>query len=103
MSYSEITLEIMKVIRQIPYGKVSSYGAIARQAGYPNGARQVVRVLHALSEKENLPWYRVVNKKGQIALEGDGAFEQLALLAEEGVSVTPDNIVKPEFFHAFLK
>lgn len=101
MSYSEITLAIIKAIRQIPYGKVSSYGVIAHQAGYPNGARQVLRVLHALSEKENLPWYRVVNKRGQIALEGEGAYEQLALLAAEGISVSQGNIVKPEFFHSF--
>lgn len=101
MSYSAITLAIIAVIRSIPSGSVSSYGAIAHQAGYPNGARQVVRVLHALSEKENLPWYRVVNKRGQIALEGDGAYEQIARLEAEGVIVSSDHVVKSAFFHVF--
>lgn len=101
MSYSESTQAIIAVIRLIPPGYVSSYGAIAHQAGYPNGARQVVRTLHALSEKENLPWHRVVNKRGQIALEGAGAYEQIARLEAEGVSVGRDNVVNSTFFHVF--
>ena len=45
-----------------------TYGQIATLAGSPRGARQVVRVLHTLSEKYKLPWHRVINSKGEISI-----------------------------------
>jgi methylated-DNA-protein-cysteine methyltransferase-like protein len=79
---------IAAAIRSVPPGKVSSYGETARAAGLLNGARQVVRALHALSEKENLPWYRIVRKDGSIALPPeDGGDLQAALLRSEGIIV----------------
>lgn len=82
-----MTEEIIALIKSIPRGKVATYGQIARLAGYQNGARQVVRILHACSVKYNLPWYRVVNAKGEIALSiYNGADEQKALLEAEGIA-----------------
>lgn len=80
---------ILDVIRAIPRGKTAAYGQIATMAGNPRGARQVARVLHALSEKRALPWHRVVNRSGRISLpmEGAGA-RQAALLRAEGVAVS---------------
>ena len=73
-------------IVKIPAGNVATYGQIALLAGSPRGARQVVRVLHSSSEKENLPWYRVVNREGRISLgQGQGYELQKALLEEEGI------------------
>jgi len=95
-----MTLDIMDVIRKIPPGFVSSYGVIARVAGYGNGARQVVRVLSALSDKENLPWHRVVNKQGKIVLMNEGEYEQIVLLEQEGVTFIKEGVVNPKhFFH----
>jgi methylated-DNA-protein-cysteine methyltransferase-like protein len=55
-------------------------------AGSPRAARQVVRVLHSSSEKESLPWHRVINRDGRISLgRGDGYELQKALLKDEGV------------------
>jgi methylated-DNA-protein-cysteine methyltransferase related protein len=86
---SETTKGIILALRRVPRGKVTSYGAIAALAGLPNGARQVVRVLHSSAEKEGLPWYRVLRKDGSIALPPGEGFElQRALLEKEGVSVT---------------
>lgn len=52
----------------------------------PNGARQVVRILHSMSGKENLPWFRVVNKEGRISLKDPvDAEKQRELLEKEGV------------------
>ena len=86
---TEITLRLVRVIKSIPPGKVSSYGAVARNAGLPNGARQTVRVLHSLSEKFNLPWHRVIRSDGTIALEeGRGRELQIELLCREGVKVS---------------
>lgn len=65
-----------------------SYGQIAQEAGSPRGARQVVRILHSMSGKYDLPWYRVVNAQGEIALQDDeGRFLQTSHLQEEGVDV----------------
>jgi methylated-DNA-protein-cysteine methyltransferase-like protein len=83
------TLAIVKAVRSIPRGKVSCYRDIALAAGFPNGARQVVRVLHSLSEKEKLPWHRVIRADGSIALDsGRGLELQAALLRSEGVEVS---------------
>ena len=91
---TESTLAIVQAIKAIPRGKVSSYRDIALAAGLPNGARQTVRVLHSLSEKFDLPWYRVIRSNGNIALkEGEGRELQIQLLREEGVEVSPDGSV----------
>ncbi len=77
---------IVSVIRRIPRGRVASYGQIAAIAGEPRAARQVVRVLHALSEKYRLPWHRVINKQGKISLARGSGYElQMAMLKKEGV------------------
>jgi len=81
-----MTQEIIRIIKSIPYGKVATYGQIARLAGYPNGARQVVRILHTCTEKYDLPWHRVINAKGEIALSiYNGADEQKAMLEAEEI------------------
>jgi methylated-DNA-protein-cysteine methyltransferase related protein len=91
---TESTNRIIQAIKAIPKGKVSSYRDVALAAGLPNGARQVVRVLHSLSEKFELPWYRVIRSNGSIALkEGEGRELQIRLLRAEGVEVSPDGIV----------
>ena len=91
---SETTKRIISVLKRIPKGKVISYGAVAALAGLPNGARQVVRVLHSSSEKEGLPWCRVLRKDGSIALPPGGGFElQRSLLRKEGVRVTREGRV----------
>jgi methylated-DNA-protein-cysteine methyltransferase-like protein len=86
-----LTTRIVEVLRRIPRGKVASYGQIAALAGSPRGARQVVRVLHALSEKKGLPWHRVVNVAGRISLPPGGGFElQRAMLRKDAVAVSAD-------------
>jgi methylated-DNA-protein-cysteine methyltransferase-like protein len=80
---------VKETIRSIPAGKVASYGQIAALAGNYRGARQVARVLHSSSEKEHLPWHRVVSGKGEISLpRGAGFQNQKKLLVAEGVEVS---------------
>jgi methylated-DNA-protein-cysteine methyltransferase-like protein len=84
-SPNEVTdarLRIERAIRGIPRGKVSTYGAIARAAGLPGGARLVARVLNRSYE---LPWQRVLGAGGEIKLRGDSAIEQRLRLEAEGV------------------
>ena len=75
-------VRIRETIARIPRGQVSSYGAIARAAGYPGAARQVVR---ALQRGYGLPWHRVVAAGGRIALPGESGMEQRFRLEAEGV------------------
>ena len=76
------TKRVVTIIQEIPPGYVMSYGQVAAAAGNPRGARQVVRILHLMSEKYELPWHRIINAKGEISLSGK---DQRGLLEAEGV------------------
>src|ERR1700758_1791493 len=75
-------LRIEQAIRAIPRGKVSTYGGVAKTAGYPGAARMVARVLR---RGFGLPWQRVLGAGGEIKLTGDSAIEQRLRLEAEGV------------------
>ncbi|MFX0147601.1 MAG: MGMT family protein, partial [Candidatus Hodarchaeota archaeon] len=78
--------QVKQLIKQIPFGKVATYGQIATLAGNPRGARQVSWILHSSSKKDNLPWHRVINSKGGISLPIGGGYEtQKRLLELEGI------------------
>lgn len=82
------TKRVIAIIKSIPEGYVMTYGQVAALAGSPRGARQVVRILHSLSRIHKLPWHRVVNAKGEIALQDDEArMRQTLYLEDEGVEV----------------
>ena len=74
---------ILSAIRKIPRGKVSTYGDVARAAGYPGAARRVAWTLH---RSFGLPWQRVLGAGGEIKLRGDSAIEQRLRLEAEGVA-----------------
>jgi methylated-DNA-protein-cysteine methyltransferase-like protein len=83
------TEEVIRIIKTIPAGRVMTYGQIAREAGSPRAARQVVRILHSMSEKYDLPWHRVLNSKGDLPkISGQMPCLQKALLESEGVEVS---------------
>lgn len=95
-----MTRRILSIIRKIPRGKVSTYGAVARAAGYPHGARQVVQTLH---RSFGLPWHRIVGAGGEIKLRGDSAIEQRLRLQAEGVSFRGRRIDMRRHEHKFEK
>ncbi|MFY9907030.1 MAG: MGMT family protein [Terriglobales bacterium] len=76
-------VRVVRCIRALPPGMVSSYGAIARAAGWPGAARQVVRILRQVP---GLPWHRVLGSGGAIKLSGEHAAEQRFRLRMEGVT-----------------
>lgn len=80
---------IRRTVRRIPYGKVATYGQVARAAGFPGAARQVAWMLHGSS---GLPWHRVVGAGGRILLQGEAALEQRLRLASEGVAFTGSRV-----------
>ena len=86
------TEKVVEIIGSIPYGKVCTYGGVAKLSGSPRGARQVVRILHTQTAKHDLPWFRVVNSKGMISLRpGDGYEEQKIMLLQEGIEFDDDD------------
>lgn len=79
---SDMHAKIRAAIKKIPRGKVSTYGAVARAAGFPHAARQVAS---ALRTSIGLPWQRVLGAGGMIKLRGENAMEQRFRLEAEGV------------------
>ncbi|CAK9884129.1 MAG: DNA base-flipping protein [Candidatus Erwinia impunctatus] len=90
--WSDSTLQqrVYLVLDAIPYGKVSTYGDIARFAGAPSAARQVGRILKNLPRTSTLPWYRVINSQGKVSLSGENLQRQRQALQQEGVAVSPE-------------
>jgi len=87
--------KIKAVLRSIPWGEIMSYGEVALRAGFPRGARTVVWVLKSNSEKDGLPWHRVVRKDRRIAIKNpEGHFLQGKLLEAEGWTIGPDGLLK---------
>jgi methylated-DNA-protein-cysteine methyltransferase-like protein len=74
---------IIAAIQRVPRGYVSTYGAIAKAAGYPRGARLVARTLRAAG---GLPWHRILGAGGEIKLRGHSALDQRLRLEMEGVT-----------------
>lgn len=96
------TQRTIEIIKNIPKGKVMTYGQIARLAGSPRGARQVVRILHSMSEKYGLPWHRVINSKGEIALiEDESYYTQKVTLQSEGVRILNGRFIDLEKYQHF--
>lgn len=86
--FSKVVVEIVK---NVPRGKVVSYGQVAVHAGVPRGARAVGWFLRQTNE--DIPWWRVVNNSGRISIKGNifhTADEQRELLRNEGVEVGND-------------
>jgi methylated-DNA-protein-cysteine methyltransferase-like protein len=92
-------LEIIRdTIRKIPKGKVSTYGDVARAAGFPGCARQVVWALRA---GRGLPWHRVVCAGGKISLPGENGLEQRLRLESEGVAFRGSRVWMAKHQHEF--
>ena len=72
-----------KAIRQIPKGKVATYGQVAAAAGYPLYHRHVAALLRR--GHGNLPWQRVIGAGGEIKLKYEAGMEQRMRLEMEGV------------------
>ena len=79
--------QVYLVVRQVPSGKVTSYGAVARMLGHPRAARTVGWAMHSLPADSDVPWHRVINSRGRISTscEEHGQGLQRAMLEDEGV------------------
>lgn len=79
--------QVLEIVRRIPRARVTSYGAVAAMAGKPRAARGVGWTLSGLPEDTDVPWWRVVNRRGEISTPRFNHLAQLqrALLEAEGV------------------
>ena len=99
--------QVYRLARQVPPGKVTSYGAIARMLGQPHAARTVGWALHGLppagggdERGGDVPWWRVVNSRGRISTSclEHGAGLQRTLLEAEGVEFDEHGYIDLERF-----
>lgn len=86
--------KVYEVARLIPFGKVTSYGAIAKYLGAPRSARMVGWAMNNSHTKEDIPAHRVVNRKGLLTgkhhFDGTNLMQQL--LENEGIVVIDNQI-----------
>lgn len=86
---------VYEVVRQIPFGKVTSYGAIAKAIGSPQSSRMVGYAMNASHELDDVPAHRVVNRNGILTgkhhFDGTNLMQQL--LEAEGIKVVDNKIV----------
>ena len=88
------TKRIYEAVKRIPKGKVATYGKVAEMAGNKKMSRAVGNALHKNPDPENIPCFRVVNSKGELALEFafGGMGEQRKLLEAEGIEVKDNKV-----------
>ena len=92
--------KVYKVVQKIPYGKVTSYGAIARYLGHYQSARIVGYAMNSSHNRLDVPAHRVVNRNGLLTgkhhFPGSKLMQQL--LENEGIKVKNDQIIDFEDF-----
>lgn len=100
MAKSDLYNRVYKIVEQIPYGRVTTYGAIARYIGIGSGARMVGYALNQLKREEDgekYPAHRVVNRLGQ--LTGRACFPEDTMrerLEQEGIKFVKDYTINIE-------
>lgn len=92
---------VYEVVRQIPEGRVTSYGAIAKFLGAAGSSRMVGWAMNNASKMEDIPAHRVVNRNGLLTgkhhFPGTKVMEQM--LEAEGIEIVEDRVVKfPQLF-----
>jgi len=88
------TKRIYEAVKRIPKGKVATYGKVAEMAGNKKMSRAVGNALHKNPDPDNIPCFRVVNSKGELAPEFafGGMGEQRKLLEAEGIEVKDNKV-----------
>ena len=93
MSESPVTNlrdSVYRLMKELPSSKVTTYGDLAAFAGHANAARRVGEIAHG--GPTDLPWHRLVNFKGGLAVGFPGGQEiQRQLLEQDGIECTDDN------------
>jgi O-6-methylguanine DNA methyltransferase len=83
----DFTARVLSVVRQIPPGRVATYGEVAEHAGRPRAARAVGNIMRTCG-RPDVPCHRVIAAGGRLGGYGGRSSFKAALLAAEGVVVT---------------
>jgi len=83
---------VYKLVKQIPRGRVLSYGAVARILRLKGGARSAGRAMSATPQDKGIPWHRVLNAAGKIVIREPYSSLQRRLLESEGVEVIENRV-----------
>jgi methylated-DNA-protein-cysteine methyltransferase related protein len=83
---------VYKLVKQIPRGRVLTYGAIAKALRLPGGARTAGRAMGATPRGKGIPWHRVLGANGKILIREPYASLQRKLLASEGVTIIESRV-----------
>lgn len=86
---------VYEIVKHVPYGRVTSYGAIARYLGSARSARVVGWAMNNVGDRETVPAHRVVNRNGLLTGKHhfDGTRLMQQLLENEGIVVKNDQIL----------
>jgi len=83
---------VFRFVKQIPRGRVLTYGALARVLRLPGGARSAGRAMAATPSGKGIPWHRVIGERGKILIREPYGSLQRKLLESEGVVITESRV-----------
>lgn len=83
---------VYRVVKQIPRGRVTTYGALARALQLRGGARTAGRAMAATPSEKGIPWHRVVGARGKVLIREPYASLQRKLLESEGISLLESRV-----------
>jgi methylated-DNA-protein-cysteine methyltransferase-like protein len=91
--------KVYATVRKIPFGKVATYGQIARLSGKPHAARMVGWAMSSSSPQDPVPWHRVVGEGGRLVISKALTYSEIQrqLLQREGVQFRGDRVVMSDF------
>lgn len=91
---NEFEIKVLEIVKQIPFGKVTTYGKIARACGTRTSARMVGWILNSNKNNTDFPFHRVVNRNGELT----GKYHFLTptmmkeLLLSEGIEFVDEKV-----------
>jgi methylated-DNA-protein-cysteine methyltransferase-like protein len=83
---------VFRFVKQIPRGRVLTYGALAKALRLPGGARSAGRAMAATPSGKGIPWHRVVGERGKILIREPYASLQRKMLESEGVAIIESRV-----------
>ena len=83
---------VYKLVKQIPRGRVLTYGALAKALRLPGGARTAGRAMAATPSGKGIPWHRVLGARGKLLIREPYSSLQRKLLESEGVTLIASRV-----------
>ena len=88
---------IYRLVKRIPRGRVTTYGALAKALKVPGGARVVGYAMAGCPNGRGIPWHRVVGAGGRLIIREPYGSKQRRLLESEGVEIGPRSLDMKRF------